>query len=118
MSANNHLPLLDIDFIIRDSGESNYKDQVLILKPESLVEEYRHGEFQLFLASGGFGCDPSKLGNKVFGEFLVDGEEACFRRYAFLGIADTDKLPDWAKEKLQKLSGQQSGTQNTQGLSM
>ena len=37
--------------------------------------------------------------------------------YTF-GIADENKLPDWAKQKLQNMAGQNSGTQNTQGISM
>lgn len=118
MNANDHQPVLDSCSILDKSYERDYTDQLLILNPSSLIEEYRHGEYQYFFAKAGFGCDPTKLGTKVFGEFLFDGEKAAFRRSDFMGIADPAKLPEWAKEKLQNLAGQQSGTQNSQGLSM
>ena len=47
----------------------------------------------------GFGCDPDKLGTKVFGEFLKDGEETCFTRSDFLGVADESQIPEWAQER-------------------
>jgi hypothetical protein len=111
-------PHVGTETVIPGSNEENYEKRLLILRPESLKEEYRHAEFQYFLANAGFGCDPSKLGTKVFGEFLCDGEKAAFRRYDFLGIADENKLPEWAKQKLQNMAGQESGTQNTHDISM
>ena len=47
----------------------------------------------------GFGCEPDKLGTKVFGEFLKDAEETCFTRSDFLGVADESQLPEWARER-------------------
>lgn len=75
----------------------------MILNPSALSDEYRKGEFQYFFAESGFGCDPDKIGRKVFGRFLSDGESAQFSRGDFLGVADETKLPDWAVKKLQKL---------------
>ena len=116
--SSDYSPPVGTEAVIPKSNEEIYENRLLILKPSSLKEEYRYAEFQLFLARAGFGCDPSKLGTKVFGEFLCDGEKASFRRYDFLGIADENKLPDWAKQKLQNMAGHYSGTQNTQGISM
>ena len=115
---SDYSPPVGTEVTIPKSNEDSYENRLLILKPESLKEEFRHAEFQYFLARAGFGCAPSKLGTKVFGEFLCDGEKASFRRYDFLGIADENKLPDWAKQKLQNMAGQNSGIQNTQGISM
>ena len=84
------------------SFNENYTDRLLVLNPSCLKEEFRFEEFQYFLAQSGFGCDPSSLGTKVFGQFLIDGEKAYFRRDEFLGIADPEKLPAWAKDKLQE----------------
>ena len=111
-------PPVGMEATVPKSGEDIYENRLLILRPESLKEEFRHAEFQYFMARAGFGCDPSKLGTKVFGEFLCDGEKGSFRRCDFLGIADENKLPDWAKQKLQNMAGQGSGIQNTQGISM
>lgn len=103
MAAELH-PAVDYQSVIPDSHAENYSDRLLVLKPSSLKEDYRHEEFQYFFAESGFGCDPEKLGTKVFGRFLIDGEESAFRRYDFYGIADEEKLPGWAKEKLTHLT--------------
>jgi hypothetical protein len=103
MAAELH-PAVDYQSVIPDSHTENYSDRLLVLKPSSLKEDYRHEEFQYFFAESGFGCDPEKLGTKVFGRFLIDGEESAFRRYDFYGIADEEKLPGWAKEKLMQLT--------------
>ena len=93
-------PLKCADACLKNSREMEYEDRLLILKPESLSEDYRYGEFQYFIAKAGFGCYPDKLGTKVFGEFLIDGEDCQFRRNEFYGIADEEKLPPWAKQKM------------------
>lgn len=80
--------------------ESNYEQQLLILKPTVLVDEFQQPDYQLFYATGGFGCDPKKLGAKVFGFFLKDGEETSFRRHEFYGVVNGESLPEWAREKL------------------
>jgi len=81
----------------------NYEGKVLVIKPNWFSEHSRLAENQLFLASGGFGCDPSKRGTAVFGEFLIDGEKTRIERYDFLGVLDEKYLPKWAQEKLEQL---------------
>ena len=117
MGAELHPPV-DFQSVLPDSYTNNYEDRLLVLKPSALKESYRHEEFQYFFAQSGFGCDPSKLGTKVFGKFLIDGEEAAFRRYNFYGIADEEKLPDWAKEKLQQLTAPQNYAPGQSEVSM
>lgn len=95
------------DACIKGSNNMEYEDRLLVLKPSSLSEDYRFGEFQYFFAKAGFGCYPDKLGTKVFGEFLIDGENCQFRRHEFYGIADEEKLPDWAKQKMTELRNRQ-----------
>lgn len=81
----------------------DYEDKLLILKPEVLSDQFKTPVNQYFYATGGFGCSPEKSGKKVFGEFLSDGEKTHFYREDFIGVADKEQLPDWAKEKLQQL---------------
>ena len=95
-------PLHGLDDIVKDSFEENYENRLLILKPEALSEDYRDGDYQYFVANSGFGCDPQKIGRKVFGRFLIDDEHAQFRRENFYGIADEEKLPAWAIAKLKE----------------
>ena len=111
-------PPVEPSAVIPESYMENYEDKLLILKPSALKEEYRHEEFQYFYAETGFGCDPSKGGTKVFGRFLIDGEDAAFRRYNFYGIADENKLPDWAKEKLQQMTAPKNDAPAEQKVSM
>ncbi len=111
-------PPVEVSSVIPESYMKNYDNKLIVLNPTALKEEFRHEEFQYFYAKAGFGCDPSKLGTKIFGEFLYDGEKASFRRADFLGIADQDKLPEWAKEKLQQLTTQKNDGPTYTGMSM
>ena len=83
--------------------QENYKDRLLILKPEALASIYRFAELQYFYADAGFGCDPKARGTKIFGYFLADGERAELRRSDFLGAADPKKLPKWAADRLSEI---------------
>lgn len=98
------------------SEEQDYKDEVLILNPSALKDEYKSPDYQLFYAQSGFGCDPNSSGRKVFGSFLKDGERGNFYRADFLGVIDEKYLPEWAQEKLSELS-QQTEDEN-QGMTM
>ncbi len=45
-----------------------------------------------------------KMGRKVYGKFISDGEKAQFYREDFIGEADIKHIPDWAREKLTAMS--------------
>lgn len=85
-------------------GDNEYAEKLLILRPTSLKEQFRKPYYQYFYAQSGFGCYPDKLGAKVFGKFLADGEECHFYRSDFLGVADKDQLPRWAQKRLELLT--------------
>jgi len=116
-NTNYHSPV-GKENIIPDSFSENYENKLLILNPAALREKYRYEEYQYFFAQAGFGCDPGKLGTKVFGKFLIDGEETSFHRYNFLGVADEEKLPEWAKMKLMQLTSNDPGTPSQANLLM
>ena len=84
--------------------EKDYTGKLLVMKPETLKEEFRTPENQLFFATGGFGCRPNASGRRVFGIFLSDGEQTSFYRQDFLGVIADEHFPDWAREKLQALT--------------
>ena len=86
------------------ANERNYAEKLIILKPEVLKHEFRKPYYQYFYAQSGFGCYPEKLGGKVFGTFLIDGESTYFHRSDFLGVADTEQLPQWAQKRLEQLT--------------
>lgn len=73
------------------------RGRVLMLRPDNLPESRLCGDNQFFYARSGFGCEPGKTLSRVFGVFLKTGEEASFRRNEFIGFADMNRAPDWAK---------------------
>lgn len=83
-----------------DLEDKAFRDKVIILKPSSLNEEYWKPEFQICLATNGFGCDPTASGRAVYLKFLFDDENARFNRSDVLGVMKDEFLPDWAREKL------------------
>ena len=73
-----------------------------IIAPSSLAAEYRTADCQLGFAVGGFGCSAGARGRAVYFQELYSGERCRWDATDILGIADLDKLPDWAKEKLKE----------------
>ncbi|MBO6302808.1 MAG: DUF3849 domain-containing protein [Ruminiclostridium sp.] len=102
------LGLFDSRHMIPDSDHENFEGKLLIIRDTVLKEECRTPENQLFLAESGFGCDPSKVGRKVFGTFLSDGEYTHFDRSDFVGIIAEEHIPEWVKEKMEQIAEQQS----------
>lgn len=96
--------------IVQSDEAQNYEGKLLILRDTSLKEEYRTPENQLFFAQGGFGCSPEKIGRKVFGQFLNDGEKTHFNRQDFVGVIADEHIPDWAREKLEELNSDQNNS--------
>ena len=88
-------------------AEANYVGKVLVIAPHTLAENYRTPEDQLFLAVGGFGCNPSSLSRKVMGNYLNDGTQGTHLRQDFLGGIKEECLPEWAREKLNELCSPQ-----------
>ncbi len=89
--------------VIPKSYLQDYTNKILIIKPSWFKPEYRSPKNQLFLAECGFGCDPSKMGTAVYGQFLIDGERTRIERFDFLGIIADEFVPKWAKEKVNEL---------------
>lgn len=82
------------DYRSLNKGET-YEGKFVIIDPQYLNSKYRSAKYQLFLAQGGFGCDPSKIGNAVFGR---DFEEKYRQeRYNILGVATEEAIEQWEK---------------------
>ncbi len=82
------------DYRSLEAGET-YENKFVIIKPDFFKPEYRTAEFQLFYAVGGFGCDPSKMGNAVFGADV--GESYRQERYNILGVATEAAIREWER---------------------
>ena len=89
-------------------AELNYTGKVLVLSADTLKEAYWSQENQLWLATGGFGCQPHAIGRSIRCTCLGDGEETRWNRTDFTGVLKDELLPDWASEKMKELIGQKN----------
>lgn len=87
--------------------EANVEGKVLVMDPSTLKESCWRQEDQLWLAEGGFGCDPKSSGRAIYAVCLSDGEKTRWNREDFLGVLDERHLPEWAAQKLEELRAQE-----------
>ena len=83
--------------------DADVTGKVLVMKPDTLKDQYWSPENQLWLAKGGFGCNPKASGRAIYAYCLADGEDARWNREDFCGVLDVQYLPEWAREKLEAL---------------
>ena len=102
--AERNLPMLTLgtEYCRYRGDEESLEGKVIILKPESLAPEYRTADYQLAIATNGFGCSPHARGKAVYITELYSGEQYRMNAEDVLGIADLSKLPEWASEKLEE----------------
>lgn len=77
--------------------------KVIAINPDTLRNEYRRAERQLYLVTGGFGAEANSRGSAVLCKNIYDGKDTRFERRDVLGEVKPDRLPDWAKEAIRKL---------------
>lgn len=106
------LDLYDISHCQNADKPLNYEGRVLVLRPTLL--KYKMPSYQLILGQGGFGCNPSAIGRKVYGVFLLDGEKCQYNRTDFIGVLKDELLPDWVKEKLEAMNLRASDPEQTE----
>ena len=80
--------------------EESLKGKLIVIRPTSLAPEYRTADCQLGFALGGFGYLSGARGRAVYFEELYSGERCRWDVTDVLGVADTKRLPEWAKAKL------------------
>ena len=91
-----------------DSFEKlNYEGKVLVLSPDTLKESCWNARAQLWYAHDGFGCSPTAIGRSIRCTCLGDGEMTRWNRTDFVGVLKEEFLPEWAREKLMELKGQE-----------
>ncbi len=79
---------------------------MLVLSPDILKEECWRPEDQLWYAHDGFGCGPNARGRSIRCTCLGDGEQTRWNRHDFIGALRDECMPEWAREKLTALTGQ------------
>lgn len=96
----------DKELTIKDcialSYEDNLLNKVVVIKGDAMRPEYQRASHQLLLVTGGNGAHPNARGRKIFTKRLLDGQDNAFYRQDVLGVADVEKLPEWAKDGYNK----------------
>jgi hypothetical protein len=87
---------------------------VVALRPERLRPEYRTGNNQLVLATGGFGTHANSRGRAVYTVNLYSGKESRWNREDILGVVKPECIPDWARERLEQIRLQRQEKQKKQ----
>ena len=104
------------DIITADQCRAHkYEDdligKVVAIKANVFSPEYRRGDYQLVLVTGGNGARANPSGNAVYCTYLSTGEKTRFERYEVLGIVET--LPDWARERLAQIQDPREALDST-----
>lgn len=87
----------------------NIKGKLVVINSDFFDLEFKEAKYQIVLATGGFGCDASKMGNAVFvTECCEDPEEYRQERYNLIGEPTKEMIEKWKSlygefnEKVQK----------------
>lgn len=88
----------------------NIEGKLVVIKPASFSPEFREAKYQIVLATGGFGCDASKMGNAVYVEEVHTDYPEHYRqeRYNLIGEPTEEIIKEWKSmygefnEKVQK----------------
>lgn len=88
---------------IPGSSSAHYANQLVVIKPEIMISSARTADEQLFYATHGNGCNPEARGHAVFCKNLFTGKSVRWERYDVAGIIQPDKIPEWARQRLQEM---------------
>lgn len=74
----------------------NIEGKLVVIKPDFFKPEFRDAKYQLVLATGGHGCDASKMGNAVFiTECCENPEHYRQERYNLIGEPTEEMIKEW-----------------------
>ena len=86
--------------------EDSIENKVIAIKGNTLRPEFRHAAHQLMLCTGGFGSEANSRGRTCFCISLYDGRNTSYYRSDVLGVMEPEKLPEWARNGLQRAKEQ------------
>lgn len=107
VSRNVPIEILGIEHCRQRGEKESLEGKLVIIAPSSLAAEYRTADCQLGYAVGGFGCSGGARGRAVYFRELYSGEKCRWDAADILGIADLNKLPKWALEKVKEYENAQ-----------
>ena len=89
-------PLTEADCTLI-TADDYIKGNLIVIKQDSLRQEYRMSTHQLKICTGGFGSHPHSRGSACFCVDLYSGQHSRFEREDVLGTISEEQLPQWAK---------------------
>lgn len=81
----------------------NIENKLVIIRAGVMQRDKRTADYQYFFAEHGNGCRAEAHGLGVFGKNLYTGKQGRWERPDVMGLADPEKLPEWAKARLTAL---------------
>ena len=112
------LGMLDCSHCLPDTDNQDFEGKVVVLSPKILREGCLTQQDQLWLCTGGFGSHAGSRGQAVFATCLADGEKTRWNRSDIVGVLADSHLPDWAREKLMELQGQEQESPGMGGMQL
>lgn len=85
------------------ASDASMVGKVMAIRADALRPEYRLAPYQLVLVTGGNGARANARGRACFCKILYDGEGQKCVRSDFYGEVKPEHLPDWAKERAEKM---------------
>jgi hypothetical protein len=103
-------PVTADDCYLHDYGE-DINGKVVAIKADALRDEYRRGDVQMVLISGGNGARGNARGSAVYCYHLNSGEQTRFERQDVLGVVK--ELSGWAKERVTTIQSEREAEQQS-----
>jgi hypothetical protein len=104
MNLKGRTKLLDISNCNDLYSEGSLVGKVLVIAPGHVTENFKPPfqtpENQLFVALGGFGCEPYTSGRAIVGTFLNDGESCRFNVGDFSGELKPELIEEFELQEL------------------
>ena len=95
-------PLTAADCVPGSTG-SHYDNQLVVIRPEAMIASTRTADEQLFLVTGGFGCNPNARGQAVFCKNLFTEKTVRWERQDVAGVILPEHIPAWAHQRLAEM---------------
>jgi len=95
-------PLTAVD-CVPGSTNAHYENQLVVVKPESMVASAWTEDEQLLVATGGKGCNPNVRGQAISCQNLLTGKTVRWERGDIAGIILPECVPAWVRQRLAEM---------------
>jgi hypothetical protein len=104
-------PVFTADHCYPHDYSQSIDGKIVAIKAEVLRPEYRRGEVQIVLVSGGNGSLANPNGRAVYCYHLNNGQRTRFERHDVQGEIRPERVPSWAREKAAAILSEKNAPQ-------